>query len=124
VDWIHQALKPVRKLYAEPPTVLKACRQAMIDAGHMRSAINRHVNRIRAAFKWAVENELVPPDVLHGLRVGHLTVRPESLRQREPQPGQQFRLLRSGSRDTAEPQRPALHSNQQNVPDLHVMQNP
>jgi len=43
------------------PLKLKACRQAMIDAGLGRKSINRHVGRIRQAFAWAAENELIDP---------------------------------------------------------------
>src|SRR5262249_11135074 len=33
-----------------------------------RSTINQRVGRIVHLFKWAVENELVPPDIHHGLK--------------------------------------------------------
>ncbi len=58
------------------PKSLKAARQAMIDAGCVRSSINRMTARIRGMFKWAVAEELVPPDTLvaiqslAGLRYG------------------------------------------------------
>ncbi len=50
------------------PLALKAVREARIAAGLSRSEINRRVGRIVRAFKWATENELVPPSVHHGLR--------------------------------------------------------
>jgi integrase len=68
-----EALRPVTKLYAHTPAVefgplkLKAVREALIGAGRVRSNINRHITRIRGVFKWAAENELIPPSVYHGL---------------------------------------------------------
>lgn len=50
------------------PLKLKACRQRMIEAGLARTTINGFVSRIRQAFRWAIENELVPATVLEGLR--------------------------------------------------------
>jgi integrase len=58
------------------PRALKAARQAMIDAGCVRTSINRMAARIRGMFKWAVAEELVPPETLvaiqslAGLRYG------------------------------------------------------
>ena len=48
------------------PLALKAIRQGMIDDGLARGTINKAVNRVRRIFKWAVENQLVEPNVLHG----------------------------------------------------------
>ncbi|MEO2092036.1 MAG: site-specific integrase [Gemmataceae bacterium] len=39
----------------------------MIAAGWSRKRINQRVGHVRRAFKWGVENELVPPAVLHAL---------------------------------------------------------
>lgn len=50
------------------PLALKAVRQQMIDDDLARRNINQHVNRIRHIFKWAVENQLIEPSVLHGLQ--------------------------------------------------------
>src|SRR5690606_29722798 len=47
---------------------LKAVRQRMVDAGGSRAYVNRHVNRVRHLFRWAVSEELVEPAVLEGLR--------------------------------------------------------
>ena len=41
------------------PLKLKTVRESMIDAGLCRTTINRSVHRIRRAFAWGVENELV-----------------------------------------------------------------
>jgi site-specific recombinase XerD len=47
---------------------LKAVRQSMIDAGYVRTSINRHVTRIRAMFKWASAEKLVRESVWLGLK--------------------------------------------------------
>ena len=71
---MKDAIKPVRELYSRiavrdfGPLALKAVRQRMIDHGLCRKHINQRVNRVRRVFKWGVENELVPPQVLHGLQ--------------------------------------------------------
>lgn len=69
------ALKPLRKLYGATPAAefgplaLKAVRQSMIaDLKWCRNVVNRQTTRVRQVFKWAVENELVPANVLHGLQ--------------------------------------------------------
>jgi len=70
---IKDALKLVRELYGRTtanefgPLALKAVRQQMIDKGWSRNSINKSIGRIRRCFKWAVENELVRPDMYHGL---------------------------------------------------------
>lgn len=70
---IKEALKIVRELYGRTPAddfgplALKAARQRMIDNGWSRSYINKAIGRIRRCFKWAVENELVRPELYHGL---------------------------------------------------------
>ena len=71
---IRQAMRPVNSLYGHRPAAqfgplaLKACRQAMIDAGTSRSVVNAYVGRAKRMFRWAVENELIPPSVYEGLR--------------------------------------------------------
>jgi integrase len=40
----------------------------MIEAGLSRGVINQRVGRVRRMFRWAVENELVKPSLLHGLQ--------------------------------------------------------
>src|SRR5262249_635585 len=47
---------------------LKAVRNEMIATGLARGVINQRIGRIRRVFRWAVENELVPPSVFHGLQ--------------------------------------------------------
>ena len=60
---------------------LKVVRQAMVDAGHCRSSINKNINRIRLAFTWAATEGLIPPAVaealalLPGLKIGRTEAR-------------------------------------------------
>ena len=71
---LRDALRPLRRLYGHTPAAqfgplaLKAVRQAMITQGLCRTSINRRVGRLKHVFKWAAENELVPPAVYHGLQ--------------------------------------------------------
>ncbi|HTQ37819.1 MAG TPA: site-specific integrase, partial [Pirellulales bacterium] len=68
------AMRPLKALYGPTrvadfgPLALKTVRQKMIEADLARKTINGRVNRIRHIVKWGVENELVPPSVLHGLQ--------------------------------------------------------
>jgi integrase len=72
-DNIDHALRPLLKLYGRTratefgPLRLKAVIQSMIDAGRVRSNINRHLSRIKSVFKWAASNELIPASIHHGL---------------------------------------------------------
>jgi len=50
------------------PLSLKAVRQALVDEQHSRAWINRQINRIRRIFKWGVENEIVPAEILQALQ--------------------------------------------------------
>ncbi len=74
LDWVKGALGPVKRLYGRTPAVefgpskLKAVRQTMIEAGLARSTINHRISRVRAMFKWAVEQEMVEPSVIHALQ--------------------------------------------------------
>ena len=49
------------------PVALKQVRQAMVDAGYQRKSINRHIGRIRRAFKWGVAEQLFPVATLTAL---------------------------------------------------------
>lgn len=71
---LKSAMRPLIALYADLPAsqfgplALKAVRQRMIDAdGWSRRYINMSIGRIRRAFRWCVENELVEPAVLQRL---------------------------------------------------------
>jgi integrase len=65
-DNIRQALRFVIRLYGHiaakdfGPIALKTVRQAMIEAGRCRTLINKDIHRVRAAFRWAVGEELYP----------------------------------------------------------------
>ena len=55
------------------PKCLKACREAMVEGRFSRKPlsrkyVNKSCNRIRHIFKWGVEEEIVPSEVLVGLR--------------------------------------------------------
>jgi integrase len=73
VPCIRLALRPVVRLFGNSlacqfgPLKLKQARQVMIDAGAKRSTINRHIGRIKLAFRWAVENELLRVEVFSAL---------------------------------------------------------
>jgi len=73
IGGIKDALKLVREFYGRTtanefgPLALKAVRQRMLGKGWSRSTINQAIGRIRRCFRWAVENELVRPDMYHGL---------------------------------------------------------
>lgn len=62
---IKLSLKPLRRLYGrEPcgkfgPKCLKAVRRFMIASNLSRGVVNQRIGRIKRAFKWAVEEELI-----------------------------------------------------------------
>ena len=71
---IKTALKIVRELYGRTPAAklgplaLKACREQMIARDWCRTHINKQVDRVKRAFKWAAENEMIPGTVYQALR--------------------------------------------------------
>ena len=91
---VKAALRPVRQLYGRAlasefgPTALKAVRQVMIDGDKQptkngrprkplcRNEVNRRIRIIKACFKWAASEELVPVSIhqalatVDGLRKG------------------------------------------------------
>jgi integrase len=81
-ECVRYALRPLRQLYGSAavvsfgPTNLKNVRQHLIAAKRCRTSINASMGRIKRAFKWGVESELVPAEVWHrleavaGLRAG------------------------------------------------------
>ncbi len=88
---LKAAAKPLKRLYGRTrsadfgPLALKACRQALVGAGLCRNVVNKHVSRIKRVFKWAVENELVPAGVYHGLQaVGGLRKGRSPARETDP----------------------------------------
>ena len=49
------------------PLALKALREQLIKKNLVRGSINARMHRLRRAFRWGVEHELVPPAVLQRL---------------------------------------------------------
>jgi integrase len=91
VPQFKQTFRLVRELYGHTPAVefgplaLKAVRQRMIEKGWSRRLINQRVGRVRRAFKWAVENELVPVTVHQALKtVAGLQAGRTSARELDP----------------------------------------
>ena len=74
VQEIRQSLIPLRRLYGHTPAAdfgprgLAAVRQDMIGRAWCRTLINRRMDRIKRAFKWATSQELVPVTVYQALR--------------------------------------------------------
>ena len=67
------------------PLALKAVRQQWVERGLARRHINQKINRIRRIFRWGVENELVPADVLRALEaVAPLRMGRTDARETEP----------------------------------------
>jgi len=71
---VKMSLSPVKTIYGHTPAkdfgplALKAVREWMIAQGWTRGFVNSCVGCIKRMFKWAVENELVPPWHYHGLQ--------------------------------------------------------
>ncbi len=71
---IKATMRYVLPLYGATPAAefgpldLKTVRQNMVEAGLNRVYINQSVDRVRRMFRWAVENELVPPATSHSLQ--------------------------------------------------------
>ena len=71
---IKHAVRPLRKLYGHTlarefgPLALKSLRASMIEGGLCRNEVNKRIGKIARIFRWAVENELVPANVHHGLK--------------------------------------------------------
>jgi integrase len=71
---VRMALRPLKELYggtaaaAFGPLALKAVRQKMVGLDWSRGVVNEFVGIVKRVFRWATENELVPPSVYHGLQ--------------------------------------------------------
>jgi integrase len=58
-----------RRRATDPQTGKASVKEVEVEiAGWSRRYANKQVNRIRHVFKWATEQELIPPTVYHGLR--------------------------------------------------------
>ncbi len=74
VDEIKRSLLHVHTLFGHTPAAdfgpraLAVVREAMIAANWCRTLINRRLDRIKRAFKWATSQELVPVAVYQALR--------------------------------------------------------
>jgi integrase len=80
VHSLKSALRVIKELYGFTmvgdfgPLSLKAVRDKMIQSKGRsgrpwsRSFINASIGRIKSMFKWAVENEMIKPTILHGLQ--------------------------------------------------------
>ena len=87
----RQSLRPLVRKYGPTaaadfgPLALKAVREDMVAADLCRTNVNRRVNRVRYAFRWGVENELVPAGVYDALKaVAPLKARKGAVRESEP----------------------------------------
>lgn len=71
---IRQALRFVRQLYGATPAAefgpraIKNVRHAMVAANRARKSINKDVHRVKRMVRWAVEEELLPPEAYQKLR--------------------------------------------------------
>jgi integrase len=74
LDNIKLAIRPLRKLYGHTfaskfgPLALKAVRSSMVESGLCRNEVNKRIGKLTRVFRWAVENELIPASVHHGLK--------------------------------------------------------
>lgn len=71
---MRRVVKTVRELYADLPAIaftpkkLKTVRQVFVDRGNCRRQVNDDTRDVLGIFAWAVEQELIPGSVVHGLR--------------------------------------------------------
>ena len=74
ISEVLASLKPVRERYGDSPASafgprsLTAVRQHMIELGWCRGLINKRLDRVKRAMKWAVAEELIPAAVYDALR--------------------------------------------------------
>jgi integrase len=67
------------------PKRLKTIRHHLIEVGNSRGVVNKRIGQIKRAFRWAVAEELVLPNVYHGLQaVAGLSLGRTSARETEP----------------------------------------
>lgn len=71
---IKRSVLHLHRLYGATPAVefgpraLAAVREAMVGAGWCRTLVNRRMDRIKRAFKWATSQELIPVTTYEALR--------------------------------------------------------
>jgi integrase len=74
VDNARQALRTLFEMFADldaaqfGPRSLLLYRDELVRHNLARTTVNDRVKLVRRAFKWATENERVPPSVFHGLQ--------------------------------------------------------
>jgi integrase len=72
-DNFRLALKPLKELYGDTlakdfgPRAFRAMQSSMIEKGWSRNYINAQAQRVKAVFRWAVSQELLPGNVYHTL---------------------------------------------------------
>lgn len=72
-EQMRLALDPLLELFADDraaefgPRKLKQVRDHMVAGGLARSTVNHRISRIKRFFRWAAEEELIPPAIYHGL---------------------------------------------------------
>jgi integrase len=97
INCLRAAMRPLKALYGHTaardfgPLALKTVQQKMVKTtgrtGRLwsRRTVNLHVCRVRALFRWGVEQELIPAEVLEGLRsVRGLSAGRSDARETEP----------------------------------------
>lgn len=91
VENIRRSLSKVKELYAHTkavdfgPKALKAVRAAMVADGLARTTVNNRIRKIKMAFAWAVEEELLPGSVHYALSaVKGIRRGKEGVRETEP----------------------------------------
>jgi integrase len=74
VPQVRTALAIVKRLYGRTlakdfgPVRLRTVRQAFVDGGWSRTYVNQQIHRVRRMFRWGVQNELLPADVIQSLQ--------------------------------------------------------
>lgn len=70
---MKEALTPVVELFGDDPAssfdveAFEVYRQHLIQADYARSSVNKHANRVRRMYKWAVQKSYVSATVWHAL---------------------------------------------------------
>lgn len=73
IDRLRSVVRPLVRLFGTTwarefgPLKLKRVREELVKLGWTRSTVNSQVDRLKRMFRWAVENEHVPPSVLTAL---------------------------------------------------------
>lgn len=74
-DNIEYAIEPLKRLYGRTlvrdfgPLALKSLQTQMVATGLSRGVINSRIAKIKRIFRWAVSEQLAPPNLLVGLQM-------------------------------------------------------